>query len=56
MGCSEFEKNSIVLKLRTARKRMKAELGRCEGRKPYGDRGGGIRSDCFNEESQAQTP
>ena len=37
---SEFEKNSIVLKLRTARKRMKAELGRCEGRKPYGDRAG----------------
>jgi DNA invertase Pin-like site-specific DNA recombinase len=37
---SEFEKNSIVLKLRTARKRMKAELGRCEGRKPYGDREG----------------
>ena len=37
---SEFEKNSIVLKLRTARKRMKAEMGRCEGRKPYGDREG----------------
>ncbi|MDA7538294.1 recombinase family protein [Akkermansiaceae bacterium] len=36
----EFEKNSIVLKLRTARKRMKAEMGRCEGRKPYGDREG----------------
>ena len=36
----EFEKNSIVLKLRTARKRMKAEMGRCEGRKPFGDREG----------------
>jgi hypothetical protein len=54
MGCSEFEKNSIVLKLRTARKRMKAELGRCEGRKPYGDRGGGIRSDCFRRKRPNQ--
>ena len=26
------KKNSIVLKLRTARKRMKAELGRCDNR------------------------
>jgi hypothetical protein len=30
----------IVMKLRAARKRMKATEGRCEGRKPYGDRPG----------------
>jgi hypothetical protein len=29
-----------VLKLRAARKRMKATAGRCEGRKPYGARPG----------------
>jgi len=34
---SELEKNSIVLKLRTARKRTKAEMGHYEGRKRYGD-------------------
>lgn len=33
---SEFDKTSIVLKLRSARNRRRAETGRCEGRKPYG--------------------
>lgn len=33
---SQFERTTIVLKLRGARERMKAETGRCEGRKPYG--------------------
>jgi DNA invertase Pin-like site-specific DNA recombinase len=33
---SEFEKSSIVLKLRSARNRTRARTGRCEGRKPYG--------------------
>ena len=31
---SEFEKASLVQKLRKARERKKAETGRCEGRKP----------------------
>ena len=31
-AASKFEKDSIILKLRTARKRMKAELGRCDNR------------------------
>jgi len=34
---AQFEKSSIVSKLRSARNRRRAETGRCEGRKPYGD-------------------
>ena len=37
---SQAEKANIVLKLRGARQRTKARTGRCEGRKPYGDRPG----------------
>ena len=37
---SQAEKANIVLKLRGARQRVKARTGRCEGRKPYGDRPG----------------
>jgi DNA invertase Pin-like site-specific DNA recombinase len=37
---SEYEKSMIVLKLRGARVRMRAAEGRCEGRKPYGEREG----------------
>jgi DNA invertase Pin-like site-specific DNA recombinase len=37
---SEFDKTSIVLKLKAARVRAKREKGRCEGRKPYGERKG----------------
>jgi DNA invertase Pin-like site-specific DNA recombinase len=37
---AEYEKSMIVLKLRGARVRMRAAEGRCEGRKPYGDRPG----------------
>ena len=33
---AQYERASIVLKLRGARQRMKEETGRCEGRKPYG--------------------
>jgi DNA invertase Pin-like site-specific DNA recombinase len=33
---SQFEKTSIVSKLRKARERKKAETGRCEGAKPFG--------------------
>jgi DNA invertase Pin-like site-specific DNA recombinase len=33
---AQCEKANIVLKLRGARQRMKAKMGRCEGRKPYG--------------------
>ena len=35
---SEFEKASLVQKLRKARERKKVETGRCEGRKPVPDR------------------
>jgi len=34
---SEYEKAMIVLKLRGARRRLKARTGRCEGEKPYGE-------------------
>lgn len=37
---AEFDKTSIVLKLKAARIRARRETGRCEGRKPYGDRDG----------------
>jgi DNA invertase Pin-like site-specific DNA recombinase len=37
---SQAEKTNIVLKLKGARQRMKARTGRCEGRKPFGDRVG----------------
>lgn len=33
---SEFDKTSIVLKLKAARARKRVENGRCEGVKPYG--------------------
>jgi hypothetical protein len=37
---SEYEKQMIVLKLRGARERAKAQHGKCEGRKLYGFRTG----------------
>ena len=37
---SEFDKTSIVLKLKAARSRVRREKGRCEGRKPFGERHG----------------
>ncbi len=40
---AEFEKDVIVLKLRAARERIRRDKGRCEGRKPYGDRPGEAR-------------
>jgi DNA invertase Pin-like site-specific DNA recombinase len=33
---AQYDKSQIVLKLRGARLRKKAQTGRCEGRKPYG--------------------
>lgn len=33
---AQFEKSSIVKKLRRARERKKAKTGRCEGQKPFG--------------------
>lgn len=35
---AQYDKSQIVLKLRGARQRKKVAEGRCEGRKPYGDR------------------
>jgi DNA invertase Pin-like site-specific DNA recombinase len=37
---SQYEKSTLVAKLKGARRRVKAKTGRCEGRKPYGDRPG----------------
>ena len=37
---AEYEKTMIVLKLRGARVRQRAKLGKCEGRKPYGEHQG----------------
>jgi|TARA_R110000751_G_scaffold119956_1_gene220605 DNA invertase Pin-like site-specific DNA recombinase len=34
---SQFDKTSIVLKLRTARKVLRAKNGKCEGRKKFGE-------------------
>ena len=36
----QLDKSNIVLKLRAARQRVKAQTGRCEGQKPYGARNG----------------
>jgi DNA invertase Pin-like site-specific DNA recombinase len=33
---AQYEKTQIVIKLRAARTRIKAQEGRCEGRKPFG--------------------
>jgi DNA invertase Pin-like site-specific DNA recombinase len=37
---AEYDKQTIVAKLRAARSRKRAQLGRCEGAKPYGVRPG----------------
>ena len=37
---TQYERSTIVNKLRGARARTRAKLGRCEGRKPYGTRPG----------------
>lgn len=37
---AQFDKTGIVSKLRKARERIRKETGRCEGRKPFGDRPG----------------
>lgn len=37
---SELEKNSLIAKLRKAKDRIRLATGRCEGRKPFGDRPG----------------
>jgi len=36
---AEFEKSVLVAKLKAARNRLRAKTGRCEGPKPYGERG-----------------
>jgi DNA invertase Pin-like site-specific DNA recombinase len=37
---AQYDKSQIVLKLRAARMRKRAKEGRCEGRKPFGDKPG----------------
>jgi DNA invertase Pin-like site-specific DNA recombinase len=37
---AEFNRRELVGKLAKARKRIRTECGRCEGRKPYGEREG----------------
>jgi hypothetical protein len=37
---AQYEKAMIVAKLRSARQRMKAKTGKCEGRKLYGEKPG----------------
>lgn len=37
---AEYERSMIVLKLRAARQRVRTRDGRCEGRKPFGQREG----------------
>lgn len=43
-GFAQYERQSIVLKLRGARQRKKEATGRCEGRKPFGFRPGEDRT------------
>ena len=40
---AQYEKSQLVMKLRGSRMRKKISAGRCEGRKPYGDRDGEMR-------------
>ena len=37
---SEYERTMIIIKLKAARQRIRASEGRCESRKPYGERPG----------------
>ena len=37
---AQYDRTMVVLKLRAARKRIRADKGHCEGRKPYGVRPG----------------
>jgi DNA invertase Pin-like site-specific DNA recombinase len=37
---AQYDKSQTVLKLRASRERKRAKEGRCEGRKPYGQRAG----------------
>lgn len=37
---AQYDKSQIVLKLKAARMRKRAQEGRCEGRKPFGDKPG----------------
>jgi DNA invertase Pin-like site-specific DNA recombinase len=37
---AQYDRTMVVLKLKAARKRVRAAAGRCEGRKPYGSRPG----------------
>ena len=37
---AQYDKSQIVLKLRGDRERKRQQIGRCESRKPYGDRAG----------------
>jgi DNA invertase Pin-like site-specific DNA recombinase len=37
---ADYERAMITLKLRAARQRARTNTGRCEGRKPFGDRPG----------------
>ena len=41
---AQYEKAQLVIKLRAARTRKKADTGRCEGRKPFGNREGEQRT------------
>jgi len=40
---AEYDKAVTVLKLRAARERVRRTRGRCEGRKPFGDRAGEVQ-------------
>lgn len=55
---SAYDRANIVLKLRSARSRKKAQTGRCEGRKPYGNTEAERVVLCriVNEKSNAKTP
>jgi len=51
---AEYDKQMIVLKLRAARNRTRAKVGRCEGRKPFGHYDGEAAIVCRIRELHAQ--
>jgi DNA invertase Pin-like site-specific DNA recombinase len=53
---SEFDKSVTVLKLRAARDRIRSRTGRCEGRKPFGDRPGEADAIAMMRQLRRKTP
>jgi DNA invertase Pin-like site-specific DNA recombinase len=53
---AEYDKTVTVLKLRAARQRIRAREGRCEGRKPFGERPGEHQALELMKQLRRKTP